>query len=62
LYQLFAVIALCGTTGFAAMMVRSGPESFKALLYESIIIPIFIVYASIIIGKTVKKIKAKYGR
>jgi hypothetical protein len=62
LYQLFAVIALCGTTGFAAMMVRSGPESFKALLYESIIIPIFIVFMSIIIGRTVKKIKGKNGR
>ena len=41
--QLFAVLAMCGITGFAAMMVRSGPESFKALLYESVLILIVVV-------------------
>ncbi len=62
LYQLFAVIALCGITGFGAMMVRSGPESFKALLYESIIIPIFIVFMSIFVSKMIKQFKSKNGR
>jgi len=41
--QLFSVLAMCGITGFAAMMVRSGPESFKALLYESVLIPIVVI-------------------
>jgi hypothetical protein len=62
LFQLFAIIALCGITGFAAMMVRSGPESFKALLYESILIPLFIVYASISIDKSLNYLSGKYGK
>lgn len=62
LFQLFAIIALCGITGFAAMMVRSGPESFKALVYESILIPIFIVYASITFDKALNYLKGIYGK
>jgi hypothetical protein len=62
LFQLFAIIALCGITGFAAMMVRSGPESFKALLYESILIPLFIVYAAITFDKVLNYLSGKYGK
>ena len=61
-YQLFALIALCGITGFGAMMVRSGPESFKALLYESVIIPIFIVAMSIFVNKMIIQLKSKNAR
>lgn len=60
--QLFSIIALCGITGFAAMMVRSGPESFKALLYESIIIPLFIVYAAIFVHKIWNQLRMNYGK
>lgn len=62
LFQLFAIIAMCGITGFAAMMVRSGPESFKALVYESILIPLFIVYASISFDKAMNYLSGKYGK
>jgi hypothetical protein len=62
LFQLYAIIALCGITGFAAMMVRSGPESFKALVYESILIPLFIVYASITFDKALNYLSGKYGK
>ncbi len=47
LFQLFAIFALCGITSFGAMMVRTGPESFKALLYESVLIPCFILFIAI---------------
>lgn len=60
--QLFSIIALCGITGFAAMMVRSGPESFKALVYESIMIPLFIVYAAIFANKIWKQLRMNYGK
>ena len=60
--QLFSIIALCGITGFAAMMVRSGPESFKALVYESIMIPLFIVYAAILVHKIWKQLRTNYGK
>jgi hypothetical protein len=62
LFQLFAIIALCGITGFAAMMVRSGPESFKALVYESILIPLLVVYASITFDKALNYLSGKYGK
>lgn len=60
--QLFSIIALCGITGFAAMMVRSGPESFKALVYESIMIPLFIVYASIFVHKVWHQLRMNHGK
>lgn len=60
--QLFSIIALCGITGFAAMMVRSGPESFKALVYESIMIPLFIVYAAIFVQKIWNQLRMNYGK
>lgn len=45
--RFIAWIALCGTTAFAAMIIRSGPEAIKALLYEAILIPLFIVISAI---------------
>jgi hypothetical protein len=62
LFQLFAIIALCGITGFAAMMVRSGPESFKSLVYESVLIPLFVVYASITFDKALNYLSGKYAK
>ncbi|MEN9973455.1 MAG: hypothetical protein RIS20_1802 [Bacteroidota bacterium] len=62
LFHLFAIIAMCGITGFAAMMVRTGPESLKALMYESILIPMFIVYAAISFDKARNFFSKKYGK
>jgi hypothetical protein len=56
---LFSVLALCGITGFAGIMVRSGPESLKPLLYESVIIPIAIVAVGVIITGFLNKIKLR---
>ncbi len=50
-YQLFAIIALCSITAFGSMLIRSGPEAFKAVLYESILIPIFIVFVAVFLRK-----------
>ena len=61
-YQLYAVIALCCITAFGAMLVRSGPEAFKAVLYESILIPIFIIIVAIFLKKATQILKTKYGR
>ena len=57
--QLFSVLAMCGITGFAAMMVRSGPESFKALLYESVIIPIFVVVIGMFVARFLVELKSR---
>jgi hypothetical protein len=57
--RLFSVIAICGITGFAAMMVRSGPESSKALLYEGVLIPIFAIAVGIMITKIFKELKSR---
>jgi hypothetical protein len=56
---LFSVLALCGITGFAGIMVRSGPESLKPLLYESVIIPIAIVAVGVIITGFLNKRKLR---
>ena len=42
-----AWIALCGATAFGAMLTRSGPEVYKALLYEAILIPLIILFSGI---------------
>ena len=57
--RLFSVIAICGITGFAAMMVRSGPESSKALLYEGVLIPIFAVAIGVMITRLFKELKSR---
>ena len=57
--KLFSVIAICGVTGFAAMMVRSGPESTKALLYEGVLIPIFAVAIGVMITRLFKELKSR---
>jgi hypothetical protein len=57
--QLFSVLAMCGITGFAAMMVRSGPESFKALLYESVIIPILVVAIGMFATRFLVELKSR---
>lgn len=57
--RLFSVIAICGITGFAAMMVRSGPESTKALLYEGVLIPIFAVAIGVMITRFLRELKSR---
>jgi hypothetical protein len=57
--QLFSILAMCGITGFAAMMVRSGPESFKALLYESVIIPIVVVAIGVWVSRLFVEFKSR---
>jgi hypothetical protein len=41
------------------MMVRSGPESSKALLYEGVLIPIFAIAVGIMITKIFKELKSR---
>jgi hypothetical protein len=62
LKYLVSLLAICGITAFGAMMVRSGPESYKAMLYESILIPIFIVFFSVICTNLVAKFKSSNGK
>lgn len=57
--QLFSILAMCGITGFAAMMVRSGPESFKALLYESVLIPIVVVAIGMFATRILVELKSR---
>lgn len=61
-YQLLSIIALCSITAFGAMLVRSGPEAFKAVLYESILIPIFIVFLAVLLRKINLMIKTRYRK
>lgn len=62
LHKMYAIIALCGMTGFGAMLIRSGPEAYKAMLYESVLIPIFIVLSAVILRKISLILKSKYGK
>ena len=41
------------------MMVRSGPESTKALLYEGVLIPIFAVAIGVMITRLFKELKSR---
>jgi hypothetical protein len=43
------IIILLSITSFSAILVRSGPEALKALLIESVLIPVIIVYSSYLI-------------
>jgi hypothetical protein len=58
---LFTIIALCGITAFGAMMVRSGPESYKAMVYESILIPICIIFSAIIFTHVYSNLRLKWS-
>ena len=61
--ELIWLITLCSITAFSAMLVRGGPEAFKSLIIEAIIIPIIIFYGAIIftqmLTKLIHKIKGK---
>ena len=61
--ELIWLIILCGITAFTAMLVRGGPESYKSLIIEAIIVPIVLFYCSIlftrILSNLVHKIKGK---
>jgi hypothetical protein len=50
-----AWISLCGTTAFCAMLTRSGPEVYKALLYEAVLIPMIILFSAISCQKLLTK-------
>ena len=41
--ELIWLIILCSITAFSAMLVRGGPEAFKPMIIEAIIIPIIIL-------------------
>lgn len=49
--ELLSLIVLCSVTAFCAMLVRSGPEAFKSLLIEAIIIPVVIYFSAIVFTK-----------
>lgn len=57
---LFSIMTLCGITAFSAMMVRSGPESYKSMLYESVFIPVFILYLASISYQIYSNIRSKW--
>ncbi|MBI2259087.1 MAG: hypothetical protein HYU67_09320 [Flavobacteriia bacterium] len=56
LNYLYYIVILCSITSFSAMMVRSGPESIKSLLLESIFVPCIILFISISFIKIKNKI------
>ena len=45
--RFIAWMALCSITAFGAVLTRSGPEVYKALLYEAILIPLLILFSAI---------------
>jgi hypothetical protein len=49
---------LCMITCFGAMLVRSGPEGLKSILYEAIIIPIGLIWSYPLIQNLWNKIKS----
>jgi len=61
--ELIWLIILCSITAFSAMLVRGGPEAFKSMIIEAIIIPIIIFYGAILFTqmstKLIHKIKGK---
>jgi hypothetical protein len=44
--KLLFSIALLGFTAFLPSLMRSGPEAYKALIFEALIIPTVIIYFS----------------
>ncbi|MEJ6617408.1 MAG: hypothetical protein QNL61_10920 [Crocinitomicaceae bacterium] len=57
--ELIWLIVLCSITAFTAMLVRGGPEAFKALIVEAIIIPVVIFFGAILFTRISSKITAK---
>ncbi|MEJ6584089.1 MAG: hypothetical protein QNL29_08630, partial [Crocinitomicaceae bacterium] len=57
--ELIWLIVLCSITAFTAMLVRGGPEAFKALIVEAIIIPVVIFFGAILFTRISSMITAK---
>jgi len=45
-YQCFSILALAGFVAFLPMLIRTGPEGYKGLLFEGILIPVLIIWIS----------------
>ena len=46
--ELIWLIILCSLVAFSAMLVRGGPEAFKSLIIEAIIVPVVVFYGAIL--------------
>lgn len=61
--ELIWLIVLCSITAFSAMLVRGGPEAFKALIIEAIIVPVVVFCGAILFTRVstelIHKIKGK---
>jgi len=61
--ELIWLIILCSITAFSAMLVRGGPEAFKSLIMEAIIVPVVVFCGAIVFTristKLIHKIKSK---
>lgn len=57
--ELLWLLALCSVVAFCAMLVRSGPEAYKSLIVEAIIIPVLIYYCAIWSTKLLNLLKIK---
>lgn len=51
--ELIWTIVLCSLTAFTAMLVRGGPEAFKSLLIEAVIVPV-IIFSGVIVFTQLK--------
>jgi len=45
-YLCIRVLALAGMVAFIPMLIRTGPEGYKALAFEGILIPVLIIWVS----------------
>ena len=61
--ELLWLIVLCSITAFTAMLVRSGPEAYKSLIIEAIIVPVVVYVGAILFTRystqLMRKIKGK---
>lgn len=58
--ELLWLLVLCSVVAFCAMLVRSGPEAYKSLIVEAIIIPVLIYYCAIWTTKLFSVLKSKF--
>lgn len=57
--ELLWLITLCSVTAFSAMLVRSGPEAYKSLIVEAVIIPVMVYFSATLFTKLIYRYKIK---
>ncbi len=59
LMKVILLVVCCSFAGFSAILVRSGPEAYKSLLYEGMIIPVCIILSMAFYTSIMKKLFPK---